>query len=248
MPLSLINQLKRELGLTNLELAQRANLTQSTVDKITSGANTNPKLDTLQRLCAVLGCTLNDLSDQDSAVLSPEALSLARAYEALDEYGKQALQALLRVEQARTEAEAPAPIPLPVPTKVIPLFGNSFAAGLGDPDFGNAWEDHAVPADSPADFAIRINGNSMEPYLPDGSIALGVKRSPRDGDVAALLLDGEFLCKQVCLDYKGDFRLFSLNRARRDADVCIPKDVDRSLTCFGTILLPSPIPLPLDPD
>ena len=246
MALQLINQLKKEQGLTNVELAARAKLTQSTVDKITSGANDNPKLKTLVALCQALGCTLNEVGDMEQPdAPSRAALRLARVYDGLDEFGRRAVEAVLGVEQARIDAEAPAPVL--VPTKVIPLFGNSFAAGLGDPDFGNFWEDYAVPADSRADFAIRINGNSMEPYLPDGTVALGVKRTPRDGDVAALLLDGEFLCKQVCLDYRGDFRLFSLNRDRRDADVCIPKEVERSLTCFGTILMEA-VPLPTDID
>ena len=246
MSLKLINQLKKEQGLTNAELAYRAGLTQSTVDKITSGVNDNPKLKTLQALCRVLGCTLNDLGDIADDGPSPEAVTLARGYDELDEYGKKAVTAIFTVERSRRDADTAAPVTvLPMPTRVIPLFGNSFAAGLGDPDFGNAWEDYAIPADTQGDFAIRINGNSMEPYLPDGSIAIGVKRTPADGDVAALLLDGEFLCKQVCLDYKGDFHLFSLNRARKDADVHLSKDAERSLTCFGTILMDR-VPLPVE--
>ena len=58
MGFEIINTLKREKGLTNAQLAALSGVTLSTIDKITAGFNTNPKLDTLQALCRVLGCTL----------------------------------------------------------------------------------------------------------------------------------------------------------------------------------------------
>ena len=67
--------------------------------------------------------------------------------------------------------------------------------------------------------------------------------SPKNGEVAALLLDGEFLCKQVCQDMVGNLYLFALNRARKDADTTVYHDAERSLTCFGTILMER-VPLP----
>ena len=176
--------------------------------------------------------------------ISDEAMGIAKRYDALDSHGKEMVSLAVDCEIKRMEA-ARKPVPAEEPTKVIPLIGNSFAAGRGDPDFGNPWEDYKVPADSKAEFAVRINGDSMEPYLPDGSIALGIKRAPRDGEVAALLLDGEFLCKQVCQDFAGNLYLFALNRARKDADQQIRHDEERSVSCFGTILMER-VPLPND--
>lgn len=60
MGFEIINTIKKEKGLTNAQIAQMSGITLSTLDKITSGVNTNPKLDTLQAICSVLGCTLND--------------------------------------------------------------------------------------------------------------------------------------------------------------------------------------------
>ncbi len=60
MGFEIINALKKEKGLTNAQIAKMSGVTLSTLDKITSGVNTNPKLDTLQAICNVLGCTLND--------------------------------------------------------------------------------------------------------------------------------------------------------------------------------------------
>ena len=63
MGFEVINTLKKEKGLTNAQLADMSGVTLSTIDKITSGVNTNPKLDTLLSICKVLGCSLNDFVD-----------------------------------------------------------------------------------------------------------------------------------------------------------------------------------------
>ena len=60
----IINIKKKELGLNNAQIAERAGITLSTMDKITSGANQNPKLDTLFAIADVLGLTLDDFDDR----------------------------------------------------------------------------------------------------------------------------------------------------------------------------------------
>ena len=90
-----------------------------------------------------------------------------------------------------------------------------------------------------AEFAVRIRGDSMEPYIHDGSIAY-VNRDPLvSGDVGIFCVDGEMLCKQYVQDGLGMVYLFSLNRARADADVFLPRDSGRSMVCFGRVLLAS---------
>ena len=237
---------RKQAGLTIDQLSERSGVAKGTLNKIISGDTKSPTLAVMQALAEALGRSLADfdVAAGPRLVYSHEGLELARTYDSLDDHGRRVVRAVAQEECGRMEMEAAALAETaPAAVKVIPLIGNSFAAGRGDPDFGNPWEDYEVPADSLADFAVRINGNSMEPYLPDGSVALGQKRPPRDGEVAALLLDGEFLCKQVCQDMVGNLYLFSLNRARKDADVTIPHDAERSLTCFGTILMEH-VPLP----
>lgn len=64
MNFDVINRRKKELGLNNAQIAERAGITVSTMDKITSGANQNPKLDTLFAIADVLGLTLDDFDDR----------------------------------------------------------------------------------------------------------------------------------------------------------------------------------------
>ena len=67
MGLERLNEIKKSKGLTNEQLAEMSGVPKTTIDKITAGTNTNPKLGTLQSLCRALGCRLDDLDD-----LSPE--------------------------------------------------------------------------------------------------------------------------------------------------------------------------------
>lgn len=110
MGFGIINTLKREQGLTNAQIAQMSGITLSTLDKITSGVNKNPKLDTLQAICKVLGCTLNDFMDsppesKSAPSVSSEALQLAQDYDKLDGHGKKIVRVVTDEEMARISAE-----------------------------------------------------------------------------------------------------------------------------------------------
>ena len=130
-------------------------------------------------------------------------------------------------------------------TKIIPLYLTPAAAGYASPALGDDYEDYSVSQSSAADFAVRIAGDSMEPYIQDGSIAL-CKRGAiiHDGDVGLFFVDGDMKCKQYCQDYAGNVYLFSANRSRSDADVEIKASSGITLMCFGKVLLDKSIPLP----
>ena len=111
MGFEIINVLKKEKGLTNAQIAKMSGITLSTLDKITSGVNTNPKLDTLQAICKVLGCTLDDFADpavraKKASLYSSEAEKLARDYDTLDSYGKQVVRLVVDLEKVRCAEQA----------------------------------------------------------------------------------------------------------------------------------------------
>lgn len=183
-----------------------------------------------------------EYAGESGEVMTHDAGDIAKQYDQLDEYGKSLIKAVANHEVLRVLSSLP---PAVQESKEIPFFANSFAAGTGEPDFGNLWTTYRVPVDSGAEFAIRVNGDSMTPLLPDESIAFGVKREPRDGEVGAFLLNGEFLVKQYCADHVGNVYLFSLNRKRKDADRALIGDSTGDLYCFGTIMVKRQ-PLPQD--
>ena len=241
-----LDALMREKGINKPKLAELSGVPYTTIDGFYKKGYANIKLGNLRRIANALGTPVADLIDDDPnapAPLSVEAGQLARAYEALDIWGRRAVRSVLAEEQKRLTAAAEAAKPA---TRIIPLLGSRFAAGVGEPDFGNALEEYSIPYDTRADFAVHIHGDSMEPWLPDGSIQLGVKGTPEDGDVAALIVDGAFYVKQICLDHVGNLYLFSLNRDRKNLDLTVWADGENNVSCFGRILMSKRLPLPLD--
>lgn len=110
MGFEIINKLKKEKGLTNAQISKLSGVTLSTLDKITSGVNTNPKLDTLQAICKVLGCSLNDFVDsadstQKTPSISDEAMRIAMDYDAMDEHGRSVVSVVMELESKRVKQE-----------------------------------------------------------------------------------------------------------------------------------------------
>jgi len=231
----LITKYRKEAGLTLDELADKSGISKSTINKIISGASKAPTLESIRALAKAMGKTLNDFDDEKRAsTISAEALKFAQKYENLNTTSKGAVSALITYYEAKPE----------VRMKSIPLFGQSLAAGFGEPDFGTDWFDAVdVPEDSKADFACKVHGDSLEPYYKDGDIALAMKGVPQIGQVGAFYLDGEWILKQYCKDNKGNVFLYALNRDCKSTDRILNAGEEHMLLCMGTLLdLRPPLP------
>ena len=182
-------------------------------------------------------------------VPSPETETAAdsRLAELCRRMSPKALDTLLRIAAVLTEDAAEKAPETPKKHRIIPLYHYLAAAGYPSPAPGEDYEDYTVPADSPADFAARIDGDSMEPWIHDGDTVLAQRRVDlRDGDVGIFFARDGMVCKQYCQDSQGNIYLFSLNRNRRDADVYIPAASDLRVLCYGRVLMDRQIPLPAD--
>ena len=58
-----LKQLRLQHNLTQAEVAKRAKVSQAYVAQLETGAERNPKLDTLRRLAKALKCKVSDLVD-----------------------------------------------------------------------------------------------------------------------------------------------------------------------------------------
>lgn len=249
MGFEIINKLKKEKGLTNAQLSKLSGVTLSTLDKITSGANTNPKLDTLQAICRALGCRLDDFDDtppqtKKAPLHSSEAMKLAKDYDDLDNHGQSAVRGLMDEELNRM-AELDELAQEPDEPKVIPLYLSPSAAGSASPIFGEEYDEYTLQNGDPpaAVFAVRVQGNSMEPYFPDGSTVFCNKDPMRDGDIGVFIVDGGGVIKQYHKE-GGIVYLFSLNRKRSDADIVLPPSSGRGLVCQGRVMTKRKFPIP----
>lgn len=251
MGLEVIDKLKKSKGLTNEELAKLSGVPKATIDKITAGATKDPKLETVKAIAKALGCTINDFIDDKEIVgdhFSLPEKNLIKKYRGLDDHGKEMVDIVLDKEAERVKSEATAEQEKPT-TKIIPLYLSPAAAGYTSPILGEDYEDYEVPASADADYAVRIDGDSMEPYIKDKSIVL-VKKTVdlKAGDVGIFSVDNDMYCKQYCQDHIGNVYLFSLNRKRKDADITIWNNIGQTLWCFGKVLMKKRVPLPMGRD
>ena len=121
--------------------------------------------------------------------------------------------------------------------KVIPLYSCPAAAGYASPVFNEDYEPYELKPEDPqgAMFAVRLQGDSMEPDFPDGSIVFCNKDPMADGDIGIFSVDGASVCKQYHREGPMAF-LFSLNRARADADVMLLPGGNQTLVCQGRVI------------
>lgn len=231
---------RKELGISQGELAKALGVSVSAVSNYETGLNAMRE-DVLLRLFQVLKVEPNYLYQDDfvsrELTLSVDEEQLVRQYRALRVPARQALSAVansLAACQEELETEVPEQEP-----RQIPLYCSPAAAGYAAPVFGEDFDYVDVTGQVPqgAEFAVRIQGDSMEPYIQDGSVVY-VNRDPLvNGDVGIFCVDGEMLCKQYLRDRLGIVYLFSLNRRRADADVVLPRSSGRSMVCFGRVLM-----------
>ena len=193
------------------------------------GKELSATMDTYAKIAKGTGISETELllMLDDSVTVNPDLSNrefvLVQKFRKADEGKKQAVEAVLDGVSLRE-------------TKIIPLFGSSFAAGSFEPGTqDDPFEDYEVDADSKAEFAIRISGDSMEPELHDGQIALCTKRRPQIGEIVVCLVNGSFYVKQFITDGRNIY-LRSLNRKRKDCDIDIWASGDYTVKCFGTVI------------
>ena len=241
-----IQEQREAMGLSQAALAALLGVSQSTIGNYEAGISF-PKEEVLLRLFDCLGVDPNTLF-RDSfrageQVLTHSERELLHRIRGLSPTGRETVRSVVgalcayrdELEAGKTEQEP----------RLIPLYRSPAAAGYAAPVFGEDFDYIPVSDEVPraAEFAVRIQGDSMTPYIPDGSVAY-VNRDPlRPGDVGIFCVDGDMLCKQYYRDPAGIVYLFSLNRARADADVVFGPSSGRTLACFGRVILHA-LPLP----
>lgn len=114
MRYQIINEAKKKLGLTNAQLSEMTGVTLTTIEKIASGANQNPKICTLQALAAPLGLTLDDFSDTPTSPVSvpeltPDESALVATYRALNPTGQEVLRTTAQSLALNPDMAAQAP-------------------------------------------------------------------------------------------------------------------------------------------
>lgn len=252
--------LRLERGYTQQQLSSAVGVSVVALRSWEKNAK-KPAMDTLLSLGRTLSVSMDTLLDfqlgnasKSSLVLSSAEKGLLKNYRALDDHGKKAIDTLCAIEAERVAIQQ-----RPVSRKVInieeartaaryiPHFTSPSAAGVAAPidvaDFGMMLADDSVP--DAADFAVDIQGNSMEPYIHDGDTVY-VRRDAElsIGDVGIFCVDGAMYCKQYYLDEDRNLILVSANPDLRDTNVFVGADSGHSVQACGKVLLDVRLELP----
>lgn len=229
-----IKALRKACGFTLKELADLCEVSESTIQRIESGTR-KPSFEVMLKLGEALNCPASDIfTDRNSTEFSVSLLEreFIHKYRSLDKHGRNVVDFVLNAEYQRCAVE-PEP-EAEQKTKIIPLF--AAAAGPGEPVDGEPLDEYEVDAKSPAQFAVKISGDSMEPELHDGEIVLCEKRRAKIGELAVIMVNGFLLVKQYIEDGYGNIYLRSLNRDRADLDYDILASGNDTVTGYGVVI------------
>lgn len=228
---------RKELGLSRSELAKQLGVSQSAVGNYETGVSA-PKEEILLRIFDALHVEPNYLYrgsfESAGGDASPEERTLVEKYRALSPAGRQTIHTLL---DALCRMQG-------VPARTIPLYRSPAAAGAAAPVPGLDYELLTVTGDVPpaAELAVRMEGDSMAPYIPSGSV-IYIHHAPlANGDVGLFCIGGAMLVRQYTQGKGGAVRLLPLNRTAGEV-LTFPTGGVSGPTCFGRALLRT-LPLP----
>lgn len=239
---------REELHISRADLAEALGVSRSAIGNYETGISF-PKEDVMLRLFDCLQVDPNylyrDSYHSAEQILTHQEKILLEQYRALPAVGRETVRSVMEamaayrdeMEQDHSEKEE----------RLIPLYHSPAAAGYAAPVMEEDYDLIPVRGTVPpgAEFAVRIQGDSMEPYFPDGSTVFVNHDAMRDGDVGIFSVDGGSVCKQYHYDaVLGMTYLFSLNRKRADCDVVITRSSSHTLVCQGRVITRRHFPVP----
>ena len=243
-----LKSLRAERNLTQQNLGDAVGVSTVTIRAWERNAK-KPAMDALLSLGRALNISIDTLLDfhlentpNYALVLTSAEKKLLSSYQALDNYGKKAVDAICVLEKERVDAaKTIRVIPKVIDfqqvnsERFIPRYTTPSAAGS------------SVPLDVPeeADYAVYIQGNSMYPYIHDGDMVYVKKDAELSvGDVGIFCVDGAMYCKQYYLDDNDNLVLVSANPELRHTNIFVSADSGRSVKACGKVLLKEKIDLP----
>lgn len=224
-----LKELRESAHLTQEGLAAKMEVSKGAIGNYETGRRA-PDPDTLELIADIFNVDVDYLLGRTNTIpeYNLEEQWLVNCYRETDEEIKTAVKTILRkyseeklalVEQKKT--------------KIIPLF--CAAAGPGEPPSQDGFDDYEVDEDSPARFAVKISGDSMEPEFHAGDIVLCRKKRPEIGEIAVMMVDGYIYVKQYITDGINIY-LRSLNRKRKDCDIDLLASGDQRVEGYGTVI------------
>lgn len=204
----LIDMLKKgrsKSGYTQAQVAEMLGIKGNTLSGYETGAS-EPDIDTYLQLCKIYDLDYvsilekaYNLKPMDEIALSIDEQDHIKKYRSLDPLDKKAVDGLLdtlshRQEQAKEFIEFEPPM-------LLPYYGHIASAGTDQfvfddipPEMIEVENNHI---NMQANFAVGVNGDSMEPTYSDGDVLL-IKKQPsvNVGEIGIFMINGEAFVKE----------------------------------------------------
>ena len=224
----MIRERRLELEMTQLQLSELTGIKKNTISNYENNISA-PTEENIIKLMDALKCDANYLFEWEEInnfTVSLSEKQHIKKYRTLDEYGKKTVDAVLELEHERCEASAEAETLL-----FRRLHENKASAGVGyDLNNLDEWRSIEVVDTAEAraaDFAVEIDGHSMEPDYNDGDIVyIALANDIEVGQVGLFMQKGKGFIKE-----KGDSYLISRNP---NYDDIYPDDGE--ITCIGRVI------------
>lgn len=236
----IIRQLRRGLRMTQKDLADHIGVSTLSVRNWELGTKI-PSTSAIISLAKLFNVSTDYLLGISDELISNGEMSFLSQYRSLDSYKRGLINIICEYSANDTTEKRASDIHTEVrkPERYIPKYLNPAAAGYSSPLDGDDFEmirvDDSVPAG--ADFAVRIQGNSMTPYLHDGDTVY-IKRTDtiRNGSIGIFNVYGSTYCKLFHTDSLGNTTLISTNEAFAKSNIFLSADSDASAICFGVVI------------
>lgn len=245
--------LRIQNSMTQRELGTKIGVSEVTIRNWESG-NKMPSMQALISLSNIFDSSSDYLLgiSNHTSTLSPITKSesdLLKNYRELDYYGRKMVSKVCQLELERVtkysiDNEDSNNDNITYIKQFVAPAAAGYAAAIEGDDYELVPMDGTVPKTT--DFAVKIQGDSMSPYINDGDIVY-VKQSDSKlnvGDVGIFCVDGSTYCKIFYEDDNNNITLISANPDRMSSNIYIPGDSNISITCFGKVLLKEKIPFP----
>jgi len=227
-----IKALKKEKKITTKELSDVTGIPVGTLSKMLAGYSDSPKLSYVVAIATAFNVSLDYLiceieENHNNYTLSSDEIKFIEKYRKISSHSRDVINVLVDkelelIEDAPKDASAPVirrkksavihSLPEGFERREIPLFDLPASAGRGeyldsDSASSESIKINVTSATASVGFAVKVNGDSMEPKFKSGDVLLVEETSSVEyGELGIFILDGEGYFKK----YMGD-RLRSLN-------------------------------------
>ena len=205
---SRIKERREDLKLTRIELANLIGVTPSAIANYENGIS-SPKVELLYKLFDALKCDANYLYQdemtmliKDDAQLSESENSNIKKYRSLKECDKKIVNDIIERLSITRRSEHAKEFIMLQPPLLVPYYGHIASAGTGQYVFDDIPPEMIEIENNmdnmQVDFAIGVNGDSMEPTYHDGDTLLIKKQSEIcTGETGIFMINGEAYVKEL---------------------------------------------------